>query len=275
MIRTLLAITLLATLSFTLSCRDANNEPITPVEKKEDVSFTLKADNLNSLQVGDRLKVSIDISDKDTLNAQYTITPKTENAVFHQIIGKDYKLYVFDDALGAYINTKEIKLSPKKLKSNFYIEILQPGSFQHEYQVEKIVNGKSVAKVNKEFSFNAVKITAWTYAEQVVPPGTWNRSEHRRYYKFIIDDGNEKFDNFLTTTDSKTHTYEVTYAGDKYTEERGDFSANVEKEFRESRQTKITPEKVPSTILEEIRIQQKYGNLINNFTYKDIPVILK
>lgn len=275
----------LVALAIVVSCNrdDAKSPNEESPKPSTPVHFSISAkNNVSNLQVGNMLPVNFSITDTDTLNATYVIRPETENAVFHQKLGVDFLLkeevMKKKGILGntVFASVKEIKLTPKQLKGVFFIHILRPGSFQHKYILEKYVNGVKKEETSEPLLFSAVKITAWTYREEVRSAGTWNHSIHRRHWKFIIDDGKEKFDNYLTSGKNKTHTYKVLYAGKTYQEGDGSISADEEKEYRAYEDRKKTAPDIPSRVIENITIQQKQPDgMINNITYENIPVEIK
>lgn len=267
---------LLLVLGVFISCHreDSTGEPIKPAE----ISFSLTSQTSTSnLQVGDLLEVDFEIKDTDTLKASYIIRPETQNAVFHQKLGVDFNLLLEKESqygglfVSPYTSVQNIKLSPKELKGKFFIRILKPGNFQHKYILEKYVEGEKEAETSVEYLFNAVKITAYTYSEQIRSPGMFNHSVHRRYWKFIIDDGEERFDKYLTTEESgNKHTYTVNYAGGTY---QGDFTAHEQWDFRNPQEQKVTPPKIPSNTIDEIIIrQEQVDKTINNISYRNINV---
>lgn len=262
---------------------DAKPPVVEPPKTSTPATISISTEkNISNLQVGEMFPIKFNIVDSDTLDATYVIRPETENAVFHQKLGVDFELKeevmksnTPSDSL-VLTSVKKINLTPKQLQGKFFIHILRPGSFQHKYILEKYVKGVKKEETAVDFLFSAVKITAWTYHEEVRPPGTWNRSVHRRYWKFVIDDGKEKFDNYLTTDKRKTHTYTALYAGRTYHEGDGSISADVEKEYRASEDRKKTAPDIPSMVIENITIQQKQPDgMLNNITYKNIPVEIR
>lgn len=263
-----------------ISCnRDENNNE---KEKSKDINVGFKVSttqDLSNLQVGERLVVDFEIEDKDTINTTYIIKPETINAIAHQRRGVDYFLQVedYDENNNLkYTNIKELPFTSQKQKGNFYLEILQPGTFHHKYILEKYVKGVKVGETSAEFLFNAVKITAWTYYQRTQRSGIFQRSKHRRYYMFSIDDGNQQYDNYLENVNGKSHTYSALYREHRHSEGDNRFSAHQEKEFRWSEEQEKEPVRVHSHTIEEISIQQKQADgTINNIVYKNIPIIEK
>lgn len=248
------------------------------------VSFNISTDkNLSNLQVDDMLPVKFNITDSDTLNVTYVIKPETENAVFHQKLGVDFYLKQKKTNgnsnsffSSSFTSVQEIKLTPKQLNGTFFIHILRPGTFQHKYILEKYVNGVKKEETSKLLVFSAVKITAWTYHQEVRSPGLFQHSIHRRYWIFTIDDGHEQFDNYLTTGNGKTHTYTALYAGINHHQGDGSISAHQEKEYRFQEEKEVTAPDIPSLVIESLSVQQKQPDgTINNIVYKNIPIEIK
>ncbi|MEJ8597602.1 hypothetical protein JSO59_007890 [Riemerella anatipestifer] len=270
----------------TFSCKrgiSENEEPVS--DKDERLTFVLTpVGNISNLQVGDRMLVSFKIEDSDTLGVRYVLRPKTENKVFHQRINEDFSLYVKNKKepvkgwpfRGGLTKVDQISIKSSELNGQFYIEVLEPGNFQHEYILEKFKNDKKVSSESRDLLFSAVKIYAETYSVQIRDPGLFQRSKHRRFYKFVIDDGNERYDEYLTTGNSKSHTYQVNYAGSWHSEGDGSFSAHTKKDFRAFEDREKKAPDVPAATITEIKIQQKHNDgSINNIIYKDIPVVQK
>lgn len=264
-----------------ISCnRDDNNNDEKKETKDINVGFKVSTtQDLSNLQVGERLVVDFEIEDKDTINATYVVKPEVKSVMYHQRRGVDFHMQVEDrdeNNNHKYTNVNELSLKSREQKGGFYLEILQPGSFQHKYILEKYVNGKKVGETSADFLFNAVKITAYTYHQQIQSPGTWRHSKHLRYYKFIIDDGNQQYDNYLENVNGKEHTYSALYRDHHHSEGNSKFSAHQEKEFRWNEEQEKKPTQVYSHIIKEISIQQKQADgTINNIVYKNIPIVEK
>lgn len=267
-----------------VSCNrdDNNNEK----EKPKDINVGFKVSttqDLSNLQVGERLVVDFEIEDKDTINTTYVIKSEVTSVMYHQRRGTDFHMQVEDRDENnnyKYTNINELSLKSREQKGGFYLEILQPGSFQHKYILEKYVNGKKVGETTADFSFNAVKITAWTYHKELKNQTLIRRGKYARYYKFIIDDGNQQYDNYLENVNGKTHTYKAYYLGRYHYSDNGEISAHHEKEYRGEDYWKFG--EIPalaflaSNHVDEISIQQKQADgTINNIIYKNIPIIKK
>lgn len=234
--------------------------------------------NLSNLQVNDRISIDFEIRDQDTARAVYILKPETQNAVFHQKIGIDYKLqtHLSNEDGDQYNDVQQIELTSKNLRGKFYIKILKPGNFQHKYTLEKYVNNQKINEKSIDFSFNAVEIIAWTYSVRIKAPGFFNHSEHRRFWKFVIHDGIERFDHYLTSNNGKTHTYAALYKGHWHTDGDGSFSAETEKQFRFHEDREVSPVPVTSYNLDQINIRQvQPDGTINNIVYKNIPIHIK
>lgn len=258
---------LVIVLLLSVSCsRDGESESKPkPIEQSNLRLKVLTAQDISNLQVGQRLKVNFEIDDRDNDNVSYIIRPETENKVFHQRLDEDYFLQIEKES--EIIRETKIVLNSKQQKGSFYIYILKPGNFQHKYILEKYVNGAKVGETSANLLFNAVKITAWTYHQKI------NKSTHRRYYKFLIDDGNEQFDNYLENVNGKVHTYSALYREHRHSEANNTFSAHQEKEFRWNEDQKKSPTRVHSHIIDELAIQQKQADgTINNIVYKNITI---
>lgn len=262
-----------------ISCNrdDNNNDGEKETPKEINVGFKVSTtQDLSNLQVGERLVVNFEIEDKDTINTTYVIKPEVVSVMYHQRRGVDFHMQVEDRDENnnyKYTNINELSLKSREQKGGFYLEILQPGSFQHKYILEKYVNGKKVGETTADFSFNAVKITAFTFYRKIS-----NRHPHRRYYKFIIDDGSQQHDNYLENINGKAHTYKAIHGGISHYEGDGSISAHQEKEFRWEDYWKDgqSQGRIRSPYVEEISIKQIHADGISNhIVYKNIPIIEK
>lgn len=268
------------------SCREdsVNTEIQTdPIpEPKNEVKIAIAIDksvDLSNLQVGDVLPVNFNIKDQDTAGVTYTLSPEEGNAVLHQKLGKDFKLYKTHSRFSKSKKDTEVaqlSFKPKDSKGQFFIKILEPGNFQHKYVLQKWKGTYNQRVDSVGLAFNAVKLNFWTYGEQIQNGTVFRSSTNRRYYFFTIDDGKEKYDSYLTTSENKKQTYSVLYAGRWYQEGDGSISADQEKRFRGDDERKKRYPDVPAEYVSELKIKQTLSDgTINNISYKNIPVTKK
>lgn len=258
-----------------VSC--SRNGDDSSIPKKDNISLKISTtQDLSNLQVGEKLIVNFEIEDKDTINTTYVLRPETMSIRDHQRIDIDYLMQVEEgdeNNKPKYKNVNKLSLKSHQQKGGFYLEVLQPGSFKHKYILEKYKNGVKEEETSMDFLFNAVKITAWTYSIETQTPNLFRHSIHRRLYKFIIDDGNQQYDNYLENVNGKKHTYNSLYIGQNHSEGDSEFSAHQEKEFRWSEEQEKSPPHIHSTTIKAISIQQKQADgTVNNIIYKDIPI---
>lgn len=213
--------------------------------------------DLSNLRVGESVEVRFEIQDKDTINTTYVLRPQTEyGEELHQKIGVDFSFRGRNPKFGYYEDVNEIKLKSELQAGIFYIKILQPGTFRHKYILEKYVKGAKVSEAVADFSFNAVKIDAWTYVERL------GNNKYRKHWKFKIDDGKNWDD---TSFDSdKTNIYNVLYKNVRYTQDDGKIKADQERNFRhpeESNTNKFAP--LSSELIDEIVIEQRTSSAVS------------
>lgn len=270
---------LVVVLLLLVSCNSREDSITNTTEEKKEIQLNFKVSttqDLSNLQVGERLLVDFEIEDKDTINTTYVIKPEVLSVMYHQRRGIDFNMQVEDKDENnnlKYTNVNELSLKSREQKGGFYLEILEPGTFQHKYILEKYVNGKKVGETSAEFLFNAVKITAFTFYRKIS-----NRHPHRRYYKFIIDDGSQQYDNYLENINGKTHTYIAEHGGIYHKEGDGSIVAHQEKEFRweDYWRNGQNPGYIRTPYVEKISITQKHADgTINHMEYKNIPIEIR
>lgn len=236
---------------------------IQPTAEVIPTAFTILPDpnvTINNLQVGNRIEYNIKIQNFDNNpNVVYVLKPVSGSIVKHQLRGTDYFLQSLE-ANDTYVNRDSIVI--KNTNSKIHIQILKPGTFQHEYTLQKMVLNK---KINPEaiqpVLFNAVKINVYTAPLYV--PGIWST-----VFIFSISDGEQIFDNYLTNSASKSHSYSTIYAG-AYTNDV--FNAHTELFFRLPLQSNSNFPPVPSYLINEIKITQTTtAGSVNTINYNNI-----
>lgn len=274
-------IILLASLA---SCSEDNSSSETI--KQNESNFTISKNSertvWNNIQVGEGLKFDIKINNFDSsAGVVYVLKPITTDATKHQQNKIDYdfqeEIRIFSKSMLSSLNDSiSVKKSQdsiiiKKANSSFFVSILKPGNFVHEYALYKMQSNKRVAASTKEMLFSAVKIDVFTRNVQTDNSTMFSSSKHSRYYEFTIDDGDQSNDTYLTDSDSKKNTYTALYNDKKYD---GNIAINTVMTFSEKVNTEKGAQIVPVWTLVEIKITQKRNfepdNIIsyNNLTIK-------
>lgn len=271
--KTILAL-LMLTMTITLSCGSDEPSPNSPKDSIPNNPLRLNIDNskdIRTIQVGDTITVNFEIEGITKSDTVYFITPETDNKVFHQTINEDFLLL---DSNSKIVDAIEIKKGANS-KGTFRIKVLEPGNFQHTYHllIGTKQRDKRSSSEGVSIAFNAVKLSFITYSRKVRSGNVTRKSIHERYYKFTIDDGKERFDNYLTSSDTKTHTYLVEYAGASHTEDDGTITALQEREFRGRDRREGNAPRIPSRTVTSLQIEQKFKDgTKNNIVYKNIPI---
>lgn len=260
-----------------ISC--SADKPSTNSSGAEITKFTIIQDQnrtFDNIQVNEVLnyKISIDNFDTDP-NVTYVLKPISIDARKHQIKNIDY---LFQQKIIAPNNPNSYQLETKdsiKIKSkysDFFLKILKPGNFQHIYSLRKMIGNKyEEISVEKNVLFSAVKINL-RYIQTSRGCGFLGWSTcYDRTYKISINDGDEQFDDYLTTGNGKTHIFETVHNGELFI--GGNItSSNSEVDFSMGHQG-INSNNPPhsSNILDELKIVQTQANgSFNNIRYRNI-----
>ncbi len=260
----------LVVLTFMFSCsKDDLGEtvaesPILPT------AFTILSDpnkTMNNLVVGNRIEYAIKIENFDTNpDVLYVLKPIVGNASKHQLNRTDFNFQTLEPN-DVYKSRDSIII--KNSNTKMYLQILRPGTFQHEYTLQKMISNKKINAVAKQpILFSAVKINIWSPTVEVVEGNFWHSSEHLRYYYFNIDDGEEQFDNYLTNSDSKSHVYLSNYEGGEIS---GGFTAHNTFIFKNSVHEFSAPVPIYTYVINEIKITQNItASPVNIIRYNNI-----
>ena len=197
-----------------------------PVVQQNENTFSVKIKDLFSVQgdpnkditnilVGDTIPYEIEIKDDNPngVDANYSLFASEKGNKNHQVLNRDYELYYENEGkLVKLERGKENILFKGVGKHKFYIKPLVPGSFQHIYSLQKQIDGKPVGdNLKRELLFAAVKITLYSKAHtRYVTKWRGKTSVNKWSYHFIIDDGVEEKDNYLSPAgfDVKYSVYE-------------------------------------------------------------------
>ena len=249
-----------------LSC-SKENEVINPVVTKVAIvptEFTILPDpnrEMNNLRVYNKIEYNIKIQNFDTNpNVVYVLKPVTGNAVKHQLKGIDFNIQTLEPN-DVYVNRDSIII--KNTNSKMFLQILRPGSFQHEYTLQKMVlnkNSNEPAKQNILFSAIDIRIQ--------VPPKWSPPDEWERLFIFSVDDGEQTNDNYLTSSSNKSQTYSVSYDGGNIS---SNFDANYEFYFRTNLHSNDNFPPVTNFLINNLKITQSFvGGSTNIINYNNI-----
>ncbi len=271
------------------SCNDDNvvvNEPKIPEEK---LNFNLVTDNRNNIQVEEHIALKVEnITDSNpSEDIVYKLRPVGNDATKHQQLNNDFALQIrskhYDSSSSGSKTTKYVykdidlfTIARGEKTPSLYIMPKKAGTYKLSFTLQKY-NTKTEEyvgdAVTKEFIFNAVKINFAFPTKQTQSPSFWHHSKHRRWWKFSIDDGDRKYDNYLSNTNSATsYTYKTEYDGQtKYDK----FAVNTLYDFRDSVEREILPADIadyPQTV--DITITQFLKNGTKNIIeYKNVELI--
>lgn len=238
----------------------------------------------SNIQTGELLKFDVKIKDFDTSpDVQYVLKPITTDVTKHQRNKLDYNFQeeikvsasgiISSEKDSILIRKTKDSIIIKRPNSSFFVSILNPGNFTQQYELRKMSANKYVAGSTQEILFSAVKIEVYTWNEQTDNSTLFSNSKHSRYYEFIIDDGDQTNDTYLTNSDSKENTYVALYNGNKY---NGSISINKPMTFSEKVNTQKGAQVVPNWILSELKITQKRNHEPDNIiNYNNLILIQK
>ena len=142
------------------SCNKEDRATETTYQAMVKENFTDPYKQHENIVVDDYIPYTITIEDSDTNseNAEYRLTPVYEGQSYHQMLWKDFGLYVSNEDKITFKEEKYISFS-KKGTHHFYIRPFVPGTFKHTYELQKFVGGEAIGKpIKLNISFNAVNV---------------------------------------------------------------------------------------------------------------------
>ncbi|MFH7017474.1 hypothetical protein [Flavobacterium sp. FlaQc-47] len=265
------------------SCSEDNSS--SEIIQHNEANFTLSKSTeravWNNIQVGEGLKFDVKIKDFDSsADVVYVLKPITINATAHQQNKVDYNFQeeIKTPSINMSSSVKDSILVKKtrdsiiitKANSSFFISVLKPGNFVHQYELRKMQLNKYVAGSSQEMLFSAVKIDVYTRNQQTDNATMFSNSKHSRYYEFTIDHGDQTNDTYLTNNDSSKNTYTAFYNGEKYD---GDIAVNTVLTFSKKVNTEKGAQIVPDWILAELKITQKRNSGPDNIiSYNNLNI---
>ncbi len=270
-----------------LSCSEDEGNIVIDSPKEDkvvaEIDFSINKINIrNNIQVGDKISLVIEnITDSNpTENVIYKLIPTGRDKTRHQVLNESYTLQVktkkgMEDS--SYEDISQLDIKPTESVKVFYVAPKEAGTYQIDFSLQKYntQTKKFVGKpVVKRVVFNAVKINFLFPARQVRKSNFWRRSKHERRWKFSIDDGNRKYDNYLSNKNTtKRYTYKTYY--DKQTKMGNFVPSSQYYEFRnpyvQKRSTpdlKDFPQTMDITIIQYLKDGTK-----NIIEYKKVKLI--
>lgn len=268
---------LLLTASMVWACSESSSEDDQHLVDDQ-LSFTVdvrEGVNVSNFLVGNQVPIEIkEFTDSQTDNSLvYRLQVIGKDATKHQLLGVDYVLKVKGE--DSFTDVSYVEFPNRNDLPELIIVPKVPGTFQLEFQLQRYdPNTKKFVgnPINKLLVFNVVKINFHFPTQQVKERGLFNHSEHKREFKFSIDDGNREYDTYLSNyTSSKEYVYTTHYDGQT---KSGEFKVGGQYEFRDAIQTKASPipmNEVPQTITIEIT-QHLQNGLKNIIKYENVQL---
>lgn len=179
-----------------VACNKQTDEADFSVTLRE--NFTEITKNKANIQVDDYIPYELTISDVDNnANIEYRLVPIREGNSYHQILWKDYGLFLSNT--DSIIDNKPAYISfSGKGKHTLYIRPLVPGTFKHTYELQKWKGNRQVGDAIKiKENFNAVQLSAY-----------YSRVFFHNGWFFKADDGADETDVYLT---EQSVEYEYTF----------------------------------------------------------------
>lgn len=207
------------------------------------IDYTIKASTQNNIIVGNRIPLILtNIIDENSVeNIIYKFMPVGNDLTKHQQLNKDYyflnkkkkKSGIFSSS--SYKKISSLDIDNTDNVKDLFIQPLVAGSFQLNFTLQKYntkTNEFVGEPITKEFIFNAVKINFTFPKKKTRESDLFNKSKHRRWWKFSIDDGDRKFDTYLSNTNvTKEYIYETRYDSQK---KSGNLAVSTDYDFRNS-----------------------------------------
>lgn len=163
--------------------------------------YAIPNKSLTNIQVGDMIKVNLEISKLKGADI-IEIKPTSKATAFHELLNTDYELYI-PSATEKGMFTKVTSVMMKLGTNVFYVKPLVPGTFQ--------INLEEATKAYEIIApvvFSAVKIKTRIQGNM---DGQCGGSKWWRHtYWFSIDSGNQTYD-LLFNEKGATYTYETSY----------------------------------------------------------------
>lgn len=256
------------------SCNKENEATIQEqIQSLPQTTFTIRDDGtrpMNNIQSGERIALEVKIKNMNTgVGVKYQLKPVTTSLVKHQLINTDYLLQI-KNADGSYSNVTSLTIDTPI--SYLYILVLRPGTFQHEYTLQKFVdNIPSPEILSEKLIFSAVRFYFWFPTVETRSAGLFNHSVQRRDYYIGFDDGQEQYDNYFTATPDKSLFYESNYEGDYRS---GNFSSGNWYELRGFKEQESSDPPITTWSINQVKVSQTFtsGSATNNIIYNNVNI---
>ncbi len=259
------------------SCSKDDNPVITDslVQELPKTTFTIKDDGsrtMNNIQVGERILLEIKIQNIDNNpDATYVLRPITESLVKHQLINTDYLLQT-KNTDGSFTNVTSLTINTST--SLLYLQVLRPGTFQHEYTLQKFIkDAPDVEVIKQQLVFSAVRFIFSFPTVETRSASMWHHSIQRRDYYIKFDDGSEQYDNYLTPNADKALYFRTDYEDDI---REGAFTADTWYDLRGFKEQQVSDPPVTTWSVNNIKISQTFtsGSPTNNIIYNNVNINL-
>ena len=219
--------------SFIACSNDGGDDPADPQLKGDSILVSLTqasrakvGQDLNGLLVGDTIYYNLVIEDpKAPAEADYTIALEgAGNAGGHKRLNQDFKLLIGKVEEGDTVKDwQQINEFPYTIPSQgkFLLKYVtkMDGTFIHDFDFQRRVNGKPNSKITHQFlGFNVLFIEMWFEDCTVRKPSGGNHSIHRNDFYFRIKCGDFPTDKLFEknrpdSPNKRTYSYKIGYDG--------------------------------------------------------------
>lgn len=258
--------------SFIACSNDGGDDPDGPQLKGDSILVSLTqasrakvGQDLNGLLVGDTIFYNLVIEDpKAPAEADYTIALKgAGEASYHRRLNRDFTLLIGKVEEGDTVKDwQQINEFPYTIPSQgkFLLKYVtkMDGTFIHDFDFQRRVNGKPNSKITHQFlGFNVLFIEMWFEDCTVRKPGGGHHSIHRNDFYFRIKCGDFATDKLFEkpnrpdSPNDRTYSFTIHYNNDDY---YGTFQGGEPRCFFEGPQEKIKAPKVNNLIVSSLVI---------------------
>ena len=258
--------------SFIACSNDGGDDPDDPQLKGDSILVSLTqasrakvGQDLNGLLVGDTIYYNLVIEDpKAPAGADYTIALKgAGEASYHRRLNRDFTLLIGKVEEGDTVKDwQQINEFPYTIPSQgkFLLKYVtkMDGTFIHDFDFQRRVNGKPNSKITHQFlGFNVLFIEMWFEDCTVRKPSGGNHSIHRNDFYFRIKCGDFPTDKLFEkpnrpdSPNDRTYSFTIHYNNDDY---YGTFQGGEPRCFFEGPQEKIKAPKVNNLIVSSLVI---------------------
>jgi hypothetical protein len=277
--------------SFIACSNDGGDDPDGPQLKGDSILVSLTqasrakvGQDLNGLLVGDTIYYNLVIEDpKAPAEADYTIALKgAGEASYHRRLNRDFTLLIGKVEEGDTVKDwQQINEFPYTIPSQgkFLLKYVTKmhGTFIHDFDFQRRVNGKPNSKITHQFlGFNVLFIEMWFEDCTVRKPSGGHHSIHRNDFYFRIKCGDFPTDKLFEenrpdSPNKRTYSYKIQYDGREYP---GTFQGGKPHCFFEGPQEKIKAPDVENLVVSSlvININTTDNSMSTSFQYKDLEL---